>query len=110
MELAALDLARRVVRASRLGAGRADLGHPPTPGLEQVRVRRHVHDRREAGMRDRAVVALEEVLRADLPVGGELGLGSVKEAERADVDACGCDALGNVLQHVGERGARPDPR
>ena len=104
MELAALDLARRVVRASRLRAGRADLGHPPTLGLEQVRVRRHVHDSGEAGMRDRAVVALEEVLRADLPVGRELGLGSLKEAEGADVDACSCDALGNVLQDVGERG------
>ena len=68
VELAALDLARRVVGAARLGPRRADLGHAPAVGLEQVRVRRDVDDRREAGVRDRAVVALEEVLRADLPV------------------------------------------
>ena len=110
MELAALDLARRVVRAVRLEAWWTNLGHPPTPGLEQVRIWRHVYDGGEAGMGDRAVIALEEVLRADLPVGGELGLGSVKEPERADVDACGCDALRNVLQRAGGAQALPDRR
>ena len=55
-------------------------------------------------MRDRAVVALEEVLRADLPVGRDLGVGPVEEAERADVDACSGDPLRDVPQDVGEGG------
>ena len=53
-------------------------------------------------MGDRTVVALEEVLRADLPVGGELGLRPLQEAESADVDTRGSDALGDIFEEVGE--------
>ena len=59
-------------------------------------------------MRDRAVVALEEVLDADLPVRLVLvRLGRGVERERGDVDAAGREVAGHVAEKVGERlGAR----
>ena len=54
-------------------------------------------------MRDRAVVALEEVLHADLPVRLELGLGAPDEAKRVDVDSGIGETLGNVVEMPGER-------
>ena len=54
-------------------------------------------------MRGRAVVALEEVFRTDLPVRGVLGLGSLEEAQRVDVDAGLRDAVGDAVQVLAER-------
>ena len=55
-------------------------------------------------MRDRAVVALEEVLDADLPVAGVLvRLGPRVEAERGHVDAVGLEEVGQLAEMVGER-------
>ena len=51
-------------------------------------------------MCDRAVVALEVVLRADLPVRLVLGLGPLTEGERVDIDAVGgeqCRQLAQML-------------
>ena len=103
VELAPLDLARGVVRPTRFRAGRAELRHAQGSGLEQIRIGRDVHDRGETGMRDRAVVALEEVLGADLPVRLVLGLGARQEAKGVEVDACGRDSLGDVVEHRPER-------
>ena len=54
-------------------------------------------------MRDLAVVALEEVLDADLPVAGELRLRTLEEAKRRHVNACGRDLLRHAGQEVLER-------
>ena len=55
-------------------------------------------------MRDLAVVALEEVLAADLPVGGVLvAARPLQEAERAEVDARRRDERGQLAQRLGER-------
>ena len=55
-------------------------------------------------MRRRAVVALEEVLGRDLPVGVELRLGPLEEA-RARRGRCPQlgDPLGHVVEELGER-------
>ena len=103
MELAALDLARQVVHASRLGSRRPVLAHSVSGRFEEIRVRGHVDDGREAGMRDRAVVALEEVLGAELPVRLDLRLRALEEAKRVDVDSGRGDAVGHVFEEVRER-------
>ena len=103
VELAALDLARRVVRAARLAPGRAVLRHARGVDLEEVRVGAHVHDGGEPGVRGRAVVALEEVLRGDLPVAVELGLRALEEAQRGEVDPRVRDPLGDAVEVVVER-------
>ena len=54
-------------------------------------------------MRDCAVVALEVVLDADLPVRLVLGLRSLEEDERIDVDAAVGDDARKVAEVVGER-------
>ena len=54
-------------------------------------------------MRGRAVVALEEVLRGDLPVAGELGLGALEEAQRVEVDARVGDPLRDAVEELVER-------
>jgi hypothetical protein len=92
-----------IVGAARLRSRRAVLRRSPARGLEQIGVVRHVHDRREAGMRDRAVVALEEVLGADLPVRFVLRLRAREEAQRAHVDSRVRDPLRDVFQELGER-------
>src|SRR5688500_2279076 len=53
-------------------------------------------------MRNRAVVALEEVLGADLPVRLVFGLGSRVKAKRVNVDARRCDAFRDHLEGVRE--------
>ena len=80
---------RRSGRTTPRGSGR---GGPccvmrQVAGLEQVRVGRHVDHRGEPRMGDRAVVALEEVLGADLPVRVELGLRAREEAKRIEIDS-----------------------
>ena len=59
-------------------------------------------------MGDGAVVALEVVLDADLPVGVVLRLGPLMEDERVDVDAAFGDEPGQVAQVLGERRRRRD--
>ncbi len=54
-------------------------------------------------MCDRAVVALEEVLRADLPVRLVLGLRAGEKSEPVYVDSRRGDPLGDVLQRLPER-------
>ena len=73
--------------------------------LEEIRVQRDVHDRREPGVRGRAVVALEEVLGGDLPVARELGLGALQEPQRVEVDSRVGDPLWDAAEEVGERPA-----
>ncbi len=51
-------------------------------------------------MRDGAVVALEVVLDADLPVRVEHALGARVEPERVDVDTSLGDAVGYVLEEL----------
>jgi hypothetical protein len=53
---------------------RAVLGREAPVRREHVRLGRGIDELAERGMRDLAVVALEEVLAHDLPVGGDLGL------------------------------------
>ena len=71
--------------------------------LEPVGLGRDVDQIAEAGVGDRAVVALEVVLDGHLPVGlervGRVGM----EDERIDVDAAGADQLGELAEGVGER-------
>ena len=80
-----------------------ELGRVPAADLEPVRVRRHVDQRREAGVRDGAVVALEEVLRDDLPVRLDAPLRAVMEPQRVDVDAELRDLLRHRTERHGER-------
>ena len=54
-------------------------------------------------MGDGAVVALEEVLGRDLPVGVQLRLGALEEAESVEVDARSLDHLGHVSEVCRER-------
>ena len=83
-----VDLAVASYDASASVSRRPELAREPAPRLEPVGVGRHVDRLREARVRDRAVVALEEVLDAHLPVAGVLGrLGPLVERERVDVDA-----------------------
>jgi hypothetical protein len=103
MELAALDLAGRVVGAARHRSRRPVLGHPAGARLEQVRVGAHVHDRREARVSGRAVVALEEVLGRDLPVAVELRLRALEEPECLEIDAGIGDALRDPVEELLER-------
>src|SRR5438552_1758444 len=70
----------------RNGSRRAELRRGHAAELEPVRVGRYVDERAEARVRDRAVVALEEVLRDDLPVRVDRPLRTVVEDERVDVD------------------------
>ena len=72
--------------------------------LEDVGVLRHVERLREARVRDRAVVALEEVLRADLPVARVLvALGPRVEAEPVDLDPAVREQPGELTQGARER-------
>ena len=80
-----------------------ELGRVPAADLEPIRVRRHVDQRREAGVRDGAVIALEEVLRDDLPVRLDAPLRAVMEPQRVDVDAELRDLLRHRTESRGER-------
>src|SRR6188472_2644291 len=110
VELAAGDLALRIrgtCVGARLNPGtdavllrRAELARDPAARLEPVGVGRDVEHLREARVRDRAVVALDEVL----PVARVLlGLGPRVEAERAHVDAVGGEKVGKLAEVVCER-------
>ena len=72
-------------------------------GLEPVGVRRDVDDLAEAGMRDRAVVALEVVLDGDLPVARELELAPAAEAELLELDSARGEELRQRAERLGER-------
>jgi hypothetical protein len=80
----------------------AELARDEAVGLQVVRVGRHVHRGGKAGMRDGAVVALQEVLAGDLPVGCELQLRAEAEPKRVYVDEFG-ELRRNVAQCLGER-------
>ena len=67
------------------GAQVAELARREAVRFQLVRVGGDVDDGREPGMRDRAVVALEEVLAGDLPVRVQLELRPETELERIDV-------------------------
>ena len=72
--------------------------------LEDVSLLRHVERLREARVRDRAVVALEEVLGADLPVARVLvALGARVEAEPVDLDAAVREQPGEPTEGARER-------
>src|SRR3954451_12896448 len=77
---------------------RPELARRQPRRLEPVGVGGHVDGGGEAGVRDRAVVALEEVLARDLPVRVELELRAETELERVPVDD-----LGEARRHVAER-------
>ena len=97
VELATRDLAVCEERVAVL-AQRPDLArHEPSRG-EAIRVRGDIHCCAEARMRDRAVVALEEVLAGDLPVRVELELGA--ETEFKDVHV---EDLRQLRRHVAQR-------
>jgi hypothetical protein len=82
VELAALDRAARVEVALPGLAHRPVLRREQPVLLEHVGVDRDVDHLREVGVRHLAVVTLEEVLAADLPVGGVLGAARpLEEAE-----------------------------
>ena len=108
VELAALDRPARV-EGARLEIAhpalpnRPELGREPAAGVEHVGVDRDVDDLREGGVGDLAVVALEEVLAADLPVGGVARVRALQEAERVEVEPGGGDELRQLAERVGER-------
>ncbi len=99
VELALGELALGSAAAPQL----PELAPVPVAGRELVAVLRDVHELREAGVRDGAVVALEEVLAGDLPVGADLPVDAVVERERVDLEAGGGDPLGDVAEEVRER-------
>src|SRR5581483_9244855 len=99
VELRALQLA---VEPNVL-SHRPALARQPPFGRQRVRVGGRVDHRRERGMRDLAVIALEEVLADDLPVGVELRLPSRVEDEIVDVEPELVDLRGHRAQRVCER-------
>ena len=104
VELAALDRAARVERRpAHALPNRPELGREEAARLEHVGVDRDVDDLREAGMGDLAVVALEEVLAADLPVGRVLGVRALEEAERVELEPGRGDELRQLAERLGER-------
>ena len=103
MELAARDLALRVIDASAAVARRPELAQERRARLEGVRAGCHVDRLREARVRNRAVVALEVVLDAHLPVGRVLRLGALVEHEAVEVDAVGGEQCRQLAEVVGER-------
>ena len=103
VELAALDLAGRVVDAAAAVPRRPDLRRDDSVGLQAVAVGRDVERLREARVRDGAVVALEEVLDAHLPVARVLGrLRPGVEAKRVDVEATVGEQGRQLAEGVGE--------
>jgi hypothetical protein len=90
------DRELRVAAATQL----PELAPVPVAGLEPVVVGRDVDRRREPGMGDGAVVALEEVLAGDLPVGRHLPVLVVVEDELVHVEAGGRDPVRNVSEQL----------
>ena len=70
--------------------------------LEDVAIRMHVDDCAEAGVRGRAVVALEEVLGDHLPVGVRAELDARMERDGVEVEVAGED-LRQLAEPVGQR-------
>ena len=103
VELAALDRPARVEVAFPGLAHRAVLRREGGALLEHVGVHGDVDDLREGRMSDLAVVALEEVLAAHLPVRLVLGGRALEETKRAEVEAGGRDELGQLAEVLGER-------
>ena len=62
-----------------------------------------VEDVHEARVVDRAVVALEVVLDGDLPVGADLVVDALVEAQPVDVQPMLEDDLGEVIQRFAQR-------
>ena len=87
-------------RTARTGSRR---GGSPRGGTRPPRRRRPSRTR----VRDLAVVALEEVLAADLPVRLVAGARAAEEAKRVDVEARVGDERGQLAQRLGERGRLP---
>ena len=102
VELAAIHLALGVVEPAtpvlRRPSGSRTWAAPP-----RIRAGRHVDRLREARVSNGAVVALEVVLDADLPVGVVLGVGPLMELERVDVDAAIGDHPRQIAEVIGER-------
>src|SRR6185436_13291377 len=84
-------------------AAGAELAGAERVRLEPVGVRRDVDDLAEAGMRHRAVVALEVVLDGDLPVARELELAPPAEAELFELDSARGEELRQRAERLGER-------
>ena len=82
-----------------------ELHQRETVGLVQVLVRAHVEHFRKAGMRHRAVVALEVVLDRDLPVARDLPVVADADAEPVEVDAALRDLVGERPERLRERPA-----
>ena len=109
MELPAVDLADSVVDPAAPILRRPVLARERRVLLEGVRAGRDVDRLREARVGDGAVVALEVVLDADLPVRLVLALRPLVEDERVDVDPALGDEPRQVAQVLGER-CRPPGR
>ena len=99
VELRAAD--RGVVGDGR--AGVAELRGGRRVGGEPVALGAHVDRLRQPRVGDRAVVALEVVLDADLPVRRECPRRAAAERERAEVDAALRDERRHLAEHVGKR-------
>ncbi len=106
VELAAVDLARGVVDAAAAVLRRPVLARERRVLLEGVRAGGDVDRLREARVGDGAVVALEVVLDADLPVRLVLALRPLVEDERVDVDPALGDEPRQVAQVLGEAAGR----
>ena len=81
-----VELGARQLVAGRGRPRRSVLRGKPSVGREEVRLGRDVDQLAESGMRDLAVVALEEVLADDLPVRLDFGLPAGVVDERVDVE------------------------
>ena len=86
------------------GPDRPDLGREPAALVEAVRLGGDVDDLDEPGVRDPAVVALEVVLAAHLPVRRHARGGAGVEDERVDVDAGRRDELRQLAERLLEGG------
>ena len=98
-----VELRARQLALRRRRSQRAVLGREAAVARELVRVGRDVDHLAEAGVRDLAVVALEEVLADDLPVRLDLGLPAGVVDERVDVEAELCDLGGQRAECLRER-------
>ena len=98
-----MELRARQLVGGRHRPQRAVLGREAPVGREHVRLGRDVDELAEGGMRDLAVVALEEVLAHDLPVRLDLGLPAGVVDERVDVEPELRDLRGERAERLRER-------
>src|SRR5919201_5962244 len=101
VELAVRDLAAGEERAHAV-AQLAELRRRQAIGFEAVAVRRDVDGGAEPGMRDGAVVALEEVLARDLPVRLHRELAAETEPKGVEVDDS-CHEIRQRPERVAQR-------